>query len=134
MAVNDLPTRKLGRTEFNATVLGYGAMELRGADHPYRNSRAIDPDQSEQILNLVLDSGINYIDTSIDYGASEESIGRFISHRRGEYFLASKCGCWVGEPPEGLTSSDRLPHVFTRENIVAGVEQSLRRMKTDHLD
>jgi aryl-alcohol dehydrogenase-like predicted oxidoreductase len=109
-------------------------MELRGAGHQYRNTRPIDPAQSKTILNLVLDSGINYIDTSIDYGVSEESIGSFISHRRDEYFLASKCGCWVGEPPAGLAVGERIPHVFTRENIVAGVEQSLRRMKTDHLD
>lgn len=134
MTTKDLPTRTLGRTGLDVTVLGFGAMELRGANHPYRNSRPIDATQSERILNLVLDSGINYIDTSIDYGASEESIGTFIAHRRDEYFLASKCGCWAGEPPPGYTASDRLPHVFSRENIVAGVEQSLRRMKTDHLD
>ena len=41
---------------------------------------------------------INYIDTSIDYGLSEERIGRYISHRRAEYYLASKCGCLVGAP------------------------------------
>ena len=89
-------------------------------------------EQAETILNAVLDAGINYIDTSIDYGVSEERIGRYISHRRSEYYLASKCGCLVGAPtaPVGQTS----PHVFTRDNIIAGVEQSLRRMKTDYLD
>ena len=56
-----------------------------------------------------------------------------ISHRRNEYFLASKCGCLVGwEPTEPNQRGG--PHVFTRENIVAGVEQSLRRLNTDHLD
>jgi aryl-alcohol dehydrogenase-like predicted oxidoreductase len=34
--------------------------------------------QAETILNAVLDAGINYIDTSIDYGVSEERIGRYI--------------------------------------------------------
>ena len=43
----------------------------------------------------MLDAGINYIDTSIDYGLSEERIGRYISHLRPEYYLASKCGCLV---------------------------------------
>jgi aryl-alcohol dehydrogenase-like predicted oxidoreductase len=37
----------------------------------------------------VLDSGINYIDSSIDYGLSEDRIGRYIGHRRAEYYLAS---------------------------------------------
>jgi aryl-alcohol dehydrogenase-like predicted oxidoreductase len=80
----------------------------------------------------VLDAGINYIDTSIDYGLSEERIGRYISGRRSEYYLASKCGCQVGAPP--APRGQRNPHVFTRDNIIAGVEQSLTRMKTDYLD
>jgi aryl-alcohol dehydrogenase-like predicted oxidoreductase len=103
-------------------------MELRGAPR----GRDITEAQAETILNAVLDAGINYIDTSIDYGLSEERIGRYISHRRSEYYLASKCGCLVGAPaaPRG----QRGQHVFTRDNIVAGVEQSLARMKTDHLD
>ena len=82
--------------------------------------------------NDVLDQGINYIDTSIDYGTSEEYIGEYIAHRRDEYFLASKCGCLVGAPP--AAPGQRNPHIFTKENIVAGVDQSLRRMKTDYLD
>jgi aryl-alcohol dehydrogenase-like predicted oxidoreductase len=59
------------------------------------SARDITEEQAETILNKVLDSGINYIDTSIDYGLSEERIGRYISHRRSEYYLASKCGCLV---------------------------------------
>jgi len=84
--------RELGRTGLQITTLGYGAMELRGAPR----ARDITEEQAETILNKVLDSGINYIDTSIDYGLSEERIGRYISHRRAEYYLASKCGCLVG--------------------------------------
>jgi aryl-alcohol dehydrogenase-like predicted oxidoreductase len=95
-------------------------------------ARDITEAQAETILNAVLDAGINYIDTSIDYGLSEERIGRYIAHRRAEYSLASKCGCLVGAPsaPRGQRST----HVFTRDNVIAGVEQSLARMKTDYLD
>jgi aryl-alcohol dehydrogenase-like predicted oxidoreductase len=46
--------------------------------------------------------------------------------------LASKCGCLVGALP--APRGQGSPHVFTRENVITGVEQSLRRMKTDHLD
>jgi aryl-alcohol dehydrogenase-like predicted oxidoreductase len=120
--------RELGRTGLQVTALGYGAMELRGAPR----GRDIGEVEAETILNKALDAGINYIDTSIDYGLSEERIGRYMSHRRDEYYLASKCGCLVGAPPAPRGQSS--PHVFTRENIVAGVEQSLTRMKTDHLD
>ena len=86
--------RALGRTGLQVTTLGYGAMELRGAPR----AREITEAQAETILNKVLDAGINYIDTSIDYGFSEERIGRYIAHRRAEYYLASKCGCLVGAP------------------------------------
>jgi len=126
--VATLPTSKLGRTGLAVTKLGYGAMELRGTDHFPRLS----PSQASAILNGVLDSGINYIDTSPDYGYSEELIGMHLAHRRNEFFLASKCGCPV-EPVE-VPHANRKPHSFTRENIRAGVEQSLARMRTDYLD
>ena len=128
--MSDIPMRRLGRTGIDATVLGFGAMELRGAASG--RGRPITPEQAEKVLNGVLDQGINYIDTSIDYGTSEEFIGEYIAHRRDEYFLASKCGCLVGAPP--APPGQRNPHDFSRENILAGVDQSLRRMKTDYLD
>src|SRR5882762_1759804 len=102
-------------------------MELRAP-----RARDITEAQAETILNKVLDAGINYIDTSIDYGLSEERIGRYIAHRRAEFYLASKCGCLVGASP--APPGQRGQHIFTRDNILRGVEQSLARMKTDHLD
>ena len=52
-----MPKRELGRTGLQVTMLGYGAMELRGAPR----ARDISEAQAETILNAVLDSGINYI-------------------------------------------------------------------------
>src|ERR1043166_7490104 len=100
----NLPTRQLGRTGLEVTMLGYGAMELRGGSR----GRPLTDEQADTILNAVLDAGVNYIDTSIDYGLSEERIGRYIARRRSEYYLASKCGCVVGATlaPRG----QRNPH------------------------
>lgn len=71
----ELPKRALGQTGFWVTALGFGAMELRGPpDGP-----AFTDETAQQLLNAVLDGGINFIDTSIEYGRSEELIGRFIS-------------------------------------------------------
>jgi aryl-alcohol dehydrogenase-like predicted oxidoreductase len=125
-----LPTRPLGTTGVEVTSLGYGAMELRGAGH--RNSRPLEPGQAERVLNAVLDAGINIIDTSIDYGESEETIGRAIGHRRDEYFLASKCGCTLD--PVADKAPGRWPHDYTHDNVRAGVLQSLQRLQTDRLD
>jgi aryl-alcohol dehydrogenase-like predicted oxidoreductase len=103
-------------------------MELRG--RPW--GPAIEDEEAGRLLNAVLDGGINLIDTSIDYGRSEELIGRYLAHRRGEYFLASKCGCLLGDPPPGATPP--FPHDYSAANVRAGVEQSLRRLGTDRLD
>lgn len=126
----DLPTTVLGRTGLEVTKLGYGAMELRGSGGMF--GRNVSSEMAKEVLNAVLDGGINFIDTSPDYGLSEEQIGEHISHRRDEFILASKCGCPVNQSPPA--PGQRRPHVFTRDNIRAGVEQSLTRMKTDHLD
>ncbi len=120
--MSDLTTATMGRTGVEVTKLGFGAMELRPN---------MGDDGAGALLNAVLDAGITMVDTSPDYGPSEEFIGATISRRRDEYFLSSKCGCQVDPPP----APDRfLDHSFTRRNIRAGVEQSLRRMRTDHLD
>jgi aryl-alcohol dehydrogenase-like predicted oxidoreductase len=123
LLVSDLPRRPLGRTGLDVTTLGYGAMELRNT----QGAPVVSDDDAARLLNEVLDAGINLIDTSPDYGQSEELIGRSIAHRRDEYVLASKCGCVPGAP-------GGAEHVHTAANIRAGVEQSLRRMRTDHLD
>jgi aryl-alcohol dehydrogenase-like predicted oxidoreductase len=119
----DIPRRTLGRTGFEVTTLGFGAMELRGTP----TGPDISDADAGRLLNTVLDEGINFIDTSIDYGRSEELIGKFIAHRRSEYVLASKCGC---VPGGGMGRE----HVHTADNIRKGVEHSLRTMNTDHLD
>jgi aryl-alcohol dehydrogenase-like predicted oxidoreductase len=131
VTVADLPKAVLGRTGLEVTKLGYGAMELRGGGGA-RMGRDLDDKAVAEVLNGVLDAGINFIDTSPDYGLAEERIGANISHRRDEFFLASKCGCPVNQPEPA--PGQRREHVFTRDNVRAGVEQSLERMKTDHLD
>src|SRR5437867_6634843 len=124
----DLPKRELGRTGVHVTMLGYGAMELRGVPRGREVTEAL----AETIVHAALDAGINYIDTSIDYGLSEERIGRYIADRRSEYYLASKCGCVVGATP--APRGQRNPHAFTAETIVAGAKQSPVRMKTEYIN
>jgi aryl-alcohol dehydrogenase-like predicted oxidoreductase len=120
-------TRALGRTGTNVTILGYGAMELRGRP---RGPEISDADAG-RLLNAVLDGGINLIDTSPDYGRSEELIGTHVGHRRDEFFLASKCGCPTEFPAD---AAPPYPHDYSQRNVRADVEQSLRRLRTDHLD
>jgi aryl-alcohol dehydrogenase-like predicted oxidoreductase len=124
-----LPTAILGKTGLKVTRLGFGAMEIRGSR--IWGGRAVTEDQAKTILNAVLDAGINFIDTANDYGLSEEFIGKFISQRRSEFFLATKCGCSVVHRDD---TTDDTPHVWTRENLLRGLNESLQRMKTDYID
>ena len=106
--MSEIPKSILGRTGIEVTRLGYGAMELRGTDHFPRLTAA----EASAILNGVLDNGITYIDTSPDYGYSEQLIGEHIGHRRSEFYLASKCGCPVEAPD--TPHDQRMPHDFSR--------------------
>lgn len=124
-----LEKRTLGRTGLQVTALGYGAMEVRGSR--IWGGRPVTEGQAETILNAVLDSGINFIDTANDYGRSEEFIGKYISSRRSEYYLATKCGCTVVRRDD---NTDDTPHVWTRENLFRGLHESLSRMRTDYVD
>jgi aryl-alcohol dehydrogenase-like predicted oxidoreductase len=129
MGDTTLPQNLLGRTGLSVTRLGYGAMEVRGSR--IWGGRPIEDGAAEAILNAVLDHGINFLDTANDYGRSEEYIGRFLSHRRDEFVLATKCGCTVVRRDD---TTDDTPHEWTRENLFRGLHESLERMRTDHVD
>ena len=120
--------KTLGRTGLAVTQLGFGAMELRGPT--VWGGREVTDAQADAVLNAVLDSGINFIDTAPDYGLTERRMGRFISSRRSEYILATKCGCDMQE----VGDTWETPHVWTRDRLMRNISQSLERMKTDHVD
>lgn len=125
----DLMIRKiLGRTGLEVTPLGYGSMGLRGPRT--WGVRVVDDAGADQILNAVLDAGINFIDTSPDYGISEDRIGRFISSRRSEFVLATKCGCVYTQQPNHL----EIDHVWNKDVLQRNLEQSLIRLQTDSID
>jgi aryl-alcohol dehydrogenase-like predicted oxidoreductase len=123
--MNELATSMLGRTGIEVSRLGYGSMELRHTGTPARPQ--LDRATASSLLNGVLESGITYIDTSPTYGPAEELIGEFLSSKRDRFTLATKTGFVIEELPARR-------HVFTREVVRAGLEWSLRRLRTDYVD
>jgi aryl-alcohol dehydrogenase-like predicted oxidoreductase len=105
-----IPKRPLGKTGNQVTIYGLGGL--------FTTSMHDRHDEAVEIVNRAIDLGINYIDTSALYGngASELNIGTVMRERRDEVFLASKS------------------HNYTYDGTMALVEQSLRRLQTDHLD
>jgi aryl-alcohol dehydrogenase-like predicted oxidoreductase len=107
----------LGRTGLKVSRIAFGAGPIG-----YLGSS---PEEARQVLNLVLDRGVNVIDTAAAYLGSEELIGRAVGHRRGDFVLISKCGRKV----EGAAGEDWSARLVTET-----VDRSLRRLGTDHLD
>lgn len=120
--------KKLGRTGLEVTQLGYGSMGIRGPRT--WGVRVVSDEDADAMLNLLLDSGINFIDTAPDYGISEERIGRYIGARRSEYYLATKCGCAYTQHENHL----EIDHVWKKDILTRNLETSLRRLQTDHID
>ena len=109
--------RRLGGTDMDVSWLGFGAARIA--------TDTGSPAEARRLLNALLDQGVNYIDTADCYGESEETLGEYISHRRDEYWLTTKCGHAAGE----VTAPE-----WTAEAVTQGIDQSLRRMRTDYLD
>ena len=109
----------LGRTGIEVTRLGLGLAEISRQEQ--RGGETAD---ASHVLNLALDIGINFLDTAACYASTEALIGSAVSHRRDEFFLASKCGHAV--------DTDAEP--WTAELIAESVDRSLRRLDTDYLD
>jgi len=110
----DLPKRQLGRTGLQVTALGYGSMELRGAPRARDTTEA----QAESILNAVLDAGINFIDTSIDYG-SERGADRppYLATAAPNTTLRASAAAWVGAPAGAGRSATRLHQETTSSRV-----------------
>ncbi len=120
--------KALGRTGLEVTQLGYGNMGLRGPNT--WGVRAVDEEAADEFLNRVLDVGINFIDTSPDYGISEQRIGDYISSRRNEFYLATKCGCAYTQHENHI----EIDHIWKKDVVQQNIDTSLRRMKTDYVD
>lgn len=91
----------------------------------YRRFPAEDVDTVGRILGAALDGGINFFDTAERSGNSEELIGKTVAHRRDEIVLAAK---------EGHLSTGSSGQPWTGEAVKAGIDRSLVKLKTEHLD
>ncbi|SNS01188.1 Predicted oxidoreductase [Methylobacillus rhizosphaerae] len=88
------------------------------------------PDAAEAVFNTYADAGGNFIDTAdvYQFGQSEELLGRLLQGRREEFVLATKY-------TNGATpNANRLVTGNSRKALVASVEASLKRLKTDRID
>jgi aryl-alcohol dehydrogenase-like predicted oxidoreductase len=108
--------RRLGRTDMDVSVLGFGGSEI---GYERVSGRTV-----ARLLGSALDAGLNVIDTAECYEDSETLIGRALGARRAEVHLFTKCG-----HAGGWTRADWRPAA-----LLSSIERSLRRLATDHVD
>lgn len=95
--------RKLGKTECEVSILGFGCMRLpirngsnSGADI-FDPNRVIDEEEAIQMVNYAIEQGVNYFDTAYPYhsGKSETFLGRALKGYREKVMLATKLPTWL---------------------------------------
>lgn len=101
-----IPKETFGRTEHRSTRTVFGAAALAGSTQ----------EEADRALDILLEYGVNHIDTAPSYGDSELRIGPWMAEHRASFFLATKTG-------------ER-----TRAGAREELERSLERLRVDHVD
>ena len=111
--------RQLGETGLRISILGFGASPLGNA------FRETDPVEGKAAVHLAVERGINFFDVSPYYGLTlaETRLGEALEGRREKVVLTTKCGRY------GADEFD-----FSAARITAGLENSLKRLRTDYVD
>ncbi len=120
--------RPLGTTGIQVSELCLGAMMFGSWGDP-------DEDACVAVIHRALDAGVTFIDTADVYslGQSEEIVGRAIAGRRDDIVLATKVH-FPMDVPLGGSGGDPNKRGNSRRWIIAEVENSLRRLRTDWID
>ena len=111
--------RRLGQTDLEVPVLGFGAAPLGG------EYGTIEPAEAERAVHYALDQGITFFDTAPYYGrtVSEERLGKALEGRRQQALIATKCSRY-----------DVDDFDFSAKRVEESIDESLRRLRTDYVD
>jgi aryl-alcohol dehydrogenase-like predicted oxidoreductase len=115
--------RKLGKSNLEVSAIGLGCMSMSFGLGP-----AMDKNEAIKLIRSAFDQGVTFFDTAEAYGpfANEELLGEALGPIRDQVIIATKFGFKDGLPLSGL---DSCP-----ERIRKVVDESLARLKTDHID
>lgn len=111
--------RELGRTGLRVSEICLGTMTF---------GNQVDEAEAIKIIEGALAGGVNFLDTADVYaeGRSEEIVGKALRKQRHSVVLATKVANRTGPGPNDIGLS--------REHIMTAIEDSLRRLRTDHID
>jgi aryl-alcohol dehydrogenase-like predicted oxidoreductase len=114
--------RQFGKTDLKVSAIGFGCWEIGGT------YGRIDETQFRRAVEQAIDSGITCFDTAEAYGmgVSEQALGEALGGRRRDVSIVTKFGVGYPELPTRRDSS--------RERVRASIENSLKNLRTDHVD
>jgi aryl-alcohol dehydrogenase-like predicted oxidoreductase len=119
----DLPTRRLGRSEIEAAIVGLGCNNF---------GRRVDLEATAAVIEAALDSGVTFFDTADVYGeggASERMMGEVLEGHREDFLIATKFGLEL----RGIEGAPDAPR-GSRDYIRWAIEGSLKRLRMDRID
>ena len=122
--LDDMEYRPLGNSGLLVSVVGLGCNNFGGR---------IDRSTSRAVIEAALDEGVTLFDTADMYGdggGSEELLGEFLGSRRDQVVLATKFGHQDADMGYGPSAGAKGGRAYIRR----AVEESLRRLRTDHID
>lgn len=120
--------RRLGGSGLRVPVLGFGTATFGGGNDFYRAWGSTDVAEATRLVDICLEHGVSFFDTANSYstGRAEEILGAALAGRRNDVLLATKATFPMGSGPNDAGSS--------RHFLRRACEDSLRRLKTDHVD
>jgi aryl-alcohol dehydrogenase-like predicted oxidoreductase len=120
--------RRLGHSGLMVPVLSYGTGTFGGTSEFFKRWGQTDVAEARRLVDVCLEHGVNFFDTADIYshGASEEILGAALEGRRDQVLLATKATFPAGPGPNDRGAS--------RYHLLRACEDSLRRLRTDHID
>jgi len=120
--------RQLGNSGLRVPALSFGTGTFGGEGPLFSAWGQSDAAEARRLVDICLDAGVTLFDTADVYsnGASEEILGQAIRGRRDAVLISTKTGLPMGDGPQEWGVS--------RARLVRAVEDSLRRLGTDHID
>ena len=120
--------RQLGSSGLRVPVLSFGTATFGGTGPLFGAWGRSDETEARRLVDVCLEAGVNLFDTADVYskGASESVLGAAITGRRDDVLISTKTGLPMGDGPRDWGTS--------RARLIRAVEDSLRRLGTDHVD
>ena len=120
--------RQLGRSGLQVPALSLGTGTFGGSNEFFKKWGETGVKEATRLVDICLEAGLNFFDTANIYseGMAEEVLGGALKGRRDQCLIATKATFRAGPGPNDVGSS--------RQHLVKACEDSLKRLKTDHID